>query len=267
MTILILKKAEKQLRRSSGWLLAVLLILAATSAFAAEAENGPQEGERFYTQADMARLVADALSAKTGDDPEAVAIEFASTLPTLRTPPGADPIVVEEISTDAPGRRFAARVAIPAGSGKVHRQTITGQLHRMAQVPVPVRAIGRGETIQAEDLEWVLLKDSRVGSSVVVDAAGLVGHSARGPLRPGTPVRGTQIRKPVVVAKGSLVLLTLDRPGMALSARARALEDGGVGETIRVSNLQSSTVVEGTISGPGRVDVSPGGSPQRRDGR
>jgi flagella basal body P-ring formation protein FlgA len=85
----------------------------------------------------------------------------------------------------------------------------------------------------------------------------------RSPLRPGAPVRATQIRKPVAVAKGSLVLLVLERQGMALSARARALEDGGVGETIRVSNLQSSTVVEGTVTGPGRIDVSILGRPQK----
>ena len=254
------------MRKSTARFLSVLLLLASASASAADAEGALTGGERLYTQEDMARLVAEALAAK-GEDPDTLGVEFSSSLPTLRTSADAEPIVVEAVSTDASGRRFAARIAMPTGSGNVHRQTITGQLHRLAQVPVPARAIGRGETIQAEDLEWVRLKDSRLGTSVITDAAELVGHSARGPLRPGTPVRATQIRKPVVVAKGSLVLLALDRPGMALSARARALEDGGVGETIRLSNLQSSTVVEGTITGPGRVDVSPSGRARKGDSR
>lgn len=244
--------------RCIGGLLILILVIA--PAFAADPWSG--EGKRLYTQEQMARLVAEALADK-GGDPDAIAVEFSPALPTLRTAADAAPIVVEEVTTDASGRRFAARVAMPIGSGNIHRQTLTGQLHRLAQVPVPARAIGRGETIQAEDLDWVQLKDSRIGTSVVTDASELVGHSARSPLRPGTPVRATQIRKPVVVAKGSLVLLVLERQGMALSARARALEDGGVGETIRVSNLQSSTVVEGTITGPGRIDVSLLGRPQR----
>jgi flagella basal body P-ring formation protein FlgA len=250
------------LRKSSGRFLAALLFLASASASAAEPEP---DGGRLYTQDDMARLVAEALS-DGGDDPEALSVEFANPLPTLRTPPGAEPVVVEDVSTDVSGRRFAARVALPVGSGNVHRQTLTGQLHRLAQVPVPARPIGRGETIQAEDLEWVRLKDSRLGTSAIVDADNLVGHTARGPLRPGTPVRATQVRKPVVVAKGSTVLVVFERQGMALSARARALEDSGVGETVRVSNLQSSTVVEGTVTGPGRVDVSVPGQ-TRRGGR
>lgn len=268
MTFFTLKKAKKGLYSSLGHRVAALLILAiAATAAAADpgADPGAQEGERLYTQEDMARLVAAALEGK-GVETESISVEFSPALPTLRTPVLAEPIVVEDVSTDASGRRFAARIAMPIGSGNIHRQTFTGQLQRLAQVPVPVRAIGRGETIQAGDLEWVRLKDSRVGTSVIVDDALLVGHTARGPLRPGTPVRATQIRQPVVVAKGSLVLLVLERPGMALSARARALEDGGVGETIRVSNLQSSTVVEGTITAPGRVDASLGGSP-RRGGR
>ncbi len=255
MTFFTLKKAKKDLYRSLGRCVAALLVLIIASTAAAEPGPGFAQGERLYTQEDMARLVAEALAAK-GADADAIAVEFSPALPTLRTAADAEPIVVEEVSTDASGRRFAARIALPIGSGNVHRQTVTGQLHRLAHVPVPVRTIGRGETIQAEDLEWVQQRDSRLGTSVITEASGLVGHSARGPLRAGAPVRATQVRRPVVVAKGSLVLMVLEREGMALSARARALEDGGVGETIRVSNLQSSTVVEGTITGPGRVDVS-----------
>jgi flagella basal body P-ring formation protein FlgA len=260
MTIFTLKKAKNHLRSFTGQVLAALLLLVVPVGLAAD--PWPAEGERLYTQEHMARMVAEALADK-GGDPDAVAVEFSPALPTLRTAADARPIVVEEVTTDASGRRFAARVAMPIGSGNIHRQTLTGQLHRLAQVPVPTRAIGRGETIQAEDLEWVQLKDSRIGTSVVVEASELVGHAVRSPLRPGAPVRATQIRKPVVVAKGSLVLLVLERQGMALSARARALEDGGVGETIRVSNLQSSTVVEGTVTGPGRIDVSILGRPQK----
>jgi flagella basal body P-ring formation protein FlgA len=252
----------KDLPRTCGRCIGGLLILILIIAPAFAAGPWPAEGERLYTQEQMAHLVAEALAEK-GGEADAIAVEFSPALPTLRTAADAAPILVEEVTTDASGRRFAARVAMPIGSGNVHRQTLTGQLHRLAQVPVPTRAIGRGETIQAEDLEWVQLKDSRIGTSVVVASSDLVGHSVRSPLRPGTPVRATQIRKPVVVAKGSLVLLVLERQGMALSARARALEDGGVGEIIRVSNLQSSTVVEGTISGPGRVDVSVLGRPQK----
>jgi flagella basal body P-ring formation protein FlgA len=260
MTIFTLKKAKNHLRSFTGQVLAALLLLVVPVGLAAD--PWPAEGERLYTQEHMARMVAEALADK-GGDPDAVAVEFSPALPTLRTAADARPIVVEEVTTDASGRRFAARVAMPIGSGNIHRQTLTGQLHRLAQVPVPTRAIGRGETIQAEDLEWVQLKDSRIGTSVVVEASQLVGHAVRSPLRPGAPVRATQIRKPVAVAKGSLVLLVLERQGMALSARARALEDGGVGETIRVSNLQSSTVVEGTVTGPGRIDVSILGRPQK----
>lgn len=258
------QKTEKDLHCFIGGLIPALLLLTTLSAHAAEVDGTLQESETFYTQEDIARLVAGVLPDRDGD-PDAVSVEFTPALPTFRLPAGAGPIVVEDVSTDAAGRRFAARIAMPAGSGNIHRQTITGQLHRLAQVPVPTRAIGRGETIQAEDLEWVRMKDSRVGTSVIVDAADLVGRTARGPLRAGTPVRATQVRSPVVIGKGSTVLLVFEREGMALTARARALEDGGVGETIRVSNLQSSTVVEGTVSGPGRVDVSLAGPPRRGD--
>ena len=99
-------------------------------------------GRQTYAavQAFGARAVAEAL-AERGQDPEALSVEFTNPLPTLRKPPGAEPVVVEDVSTDAAGRRFAARIAMPLGSGNVHRQTLTGRLHQLAQVPVPVREL------------------------------------------------------------------------------------------------------------------------------
>ncbi|HRK96227.1 MAG TPA: hypothetical protein PK694_07900, partial [Rhodospirillales bacterium] len=61
------------MRIFTGWFIAVLLILAAASAPAAEPAQGLEDGERLYTQEDMARLVAEALAAERGEDPEALA--------------------------------------------------------------------------------------------------------------------------------------------------------------------------------------------------
>jgi flagella basal body P-ring formation protein FlgA len=74
-------------------------------------------------------------------------------------------------------------------------------------------------------------------------------------LRPGEPVRASEVQRPVVVPKGGLVTLVLTTSGMQLTARGRALEDGGEGDAIRVANAQSHTLVEGIVSGAGRVTI------------
>ena len=76
-------------------------------------------------------------------------------------------------------------------------------------------------------------------------------------MQPGRAIRSTDVRRPVLVEKGSLVTMSLDRPGMSLSARGKALDNGSEGDTVRIANAQSSNIVEARVTGPGRVTVTP----------
>lgn len=234
--------------------------LAACLVFAAIVVAAPADGvaneapTRLAGSGEIAALIAEALAGDDGDA-DALGVELADPLFAMAVRGDSGAVVVEDVARDPGGRRFAARLAAGGGEAPIRRQIVTGRVHRLAEVPVLGRPIGRGEIIAAADVEWLRLKDSRLGSSTIVDADDLVGLSARRALRPGVPVRASQVRKPVVVAKGSQVTLFLDGPGLALSARGRALEDGGRGEIVRVSNLQSNVVVEGAVAGPGQVRV------------
>lgn len=54
-----------------------------------------------------------------------------------------------------------------------------------------------------------------------------------------------------VVRRGETVTLQYAAPGLSLSMRARALEDGAVGDTIRFLNTSSNRTIEATVTGPG----------------
>ena len=72
----------------------------------------------------------------------------------------------------------------------------------------------------------------------------------------GQPIREGDLRAPIVVARGSLVGMTLTTPNMVLTAQGRAIEDGAMGQVIKVMNTQSKTTVDAVVEGPGRVVVS-----------
>ena len=63
------------------------------------------------------------------------------------------------------------------------------------------------------------------------------------------------ISRPKDIAKGQLVMMVLSTPSMRLTTKGKALESGATGDTIRISNSQTSTVIEGVITGPGQVRV------------
>jgi len=66
----------------------------------------------------------------------------------------------------------------------------------------------------------------------------------------------TDLMKPEIVARNETVTLIYQAPGVTLTLRGQAQEPGALGDTIGVLNVQTKHVVQGVISGPGKVTVS-----------
>jgi len=105
------------------------------------------------------------------------------------------------------------------------------------------------------DIEWTQVHAGRLNGTVILDAAGLIGMTPRRLLRPGVPVRASDVEEPVIVSKGSLVTIAVRTDLMTLTARGRAIEDGAQGKAIRIMNVQSKKVVEAVVVDAGTVVV------------
>ncbi len=121
------------------------------------------------------------------------------------------------------------------------------------RVVVPNRDIARGETISEGDLVYGTIPANTVFSGIVTSVDALKGMQARRMLRANQIVRNDDVRHPVVVAKGSIVTMTFEAPGVTLTATGRALSEGGVGDTVAVQNPASFRQVSAVVTGPGAV--------------
>jgi flagellar basal body P-ring formation protein FlgA len=65
------------------------------------------------------------------------------------------------------------------------------------------------------------------------------------------------------VHKGDLVTVILNTASMQLTAQGKAVEDGAMGASIRVTNTQSNRVIDTVVSGPNQVVVGSGTMPSR----
>ncbi len=196
-----------------------------------------------------------------GIDPEGVEIELNNPLLRLHLPADAtETVEVEDLNYTAGDRRFNAILTIPGDGLNVRRVRVAGRVHRVSGVPVLARRVMRGEVIGARDIEWVQVRSGRIPHNTVLDAESLVGLSPKRTLRAGSPVRMSEVQEPLLVTKGAQVTLVLETESMTLTARGRSMEDGSRGDTIRVTNAQSHTVVEGVVSGAGTVTVSASGA-------
>jgi len=70
-------------------------------------------------------------------------------------------------------------------------------------------------------------------------------------LTPNTPLRSYDVKTAVLVKRGQEVQVTAgEGQGFSITMRAEALQDGGLGEQIRLKNVESGRSLSGVITGP-----------------
>jgi len=187
-----------------------------------------------------------------------VSIELNNRMMRLYVPGDSSAtMAVQDISYNPASRRFAANIIAPADSPAPTHTRVTGRVYRMLEVPVLNRDIARGSIIRARDIKWIDIRSKRARRNVVTEETDLVGMSAKRTLRRDAPIAASDIGQPVLVAKGSLVIITLKMPLMRLTSRGRAKESGVKGDAIAVLNTQSNKIIQATVIGAGQVTVTP----------
>lgn len=166
-------------------------------------------------------------------------------------------IAVRDLAYDPRTKRFQATIETPANSPSAVRTRVSGRVFATTQIPVLTRPVNRGQVISERDIEWQEVRGEAVRRDVATDLDQLVGQAPRHNLRAGVPVLTTDVQAPIAVTKGSLVTMVLKTDAMTLTTQGKALENGSVGDTIRIINTQSNHTVEAKVEGPNMVSVMP----------
>jgi flagellar basal body P-ring formation protein FlgA len=176
---------------------------------------------------------------------------------------GKPTIAIKDLVVDSRTERFNAVVEAPAGSPTSVKIRINGRILTTTRLPVLLRAMNRGEVITALDLGWEVVRDESLHQDMVVDPKRIIGMEPRQLLKANAPIRTADIQRPMAVNRNSLVTMILQTPFMTLTAQGTAMDDGGVGDTVRVTNKLTKQVVEAKVQGQGTVIVAAMMNPQR----
>ena len=72
----------------------------------------------------------------------------------------------------------------------------------------------------------------------------------------GKPLRAADLRSAVLIERGQPVVLAMERvPGLNISIKMTALEDGRFGEQIKLRNMESGKTTTGLVSGWAQVSM------------
>jgi len=170
-------------------------------------------------------------------------------------------VAVESLSVDPNSGRFTAMMIAPARGPVQARQQVAGRAVTLLDLPVPARRIMPGEVISIRDVDWIQVRDERGLGDVLTEAESLIGQTPRRTLPAGQPVRVRDVAAPITVGKNSSVSMIFETANMTLLARGRALQDGAVGDTIRVINTQSNRTIDAVVAAPGVVRIVRAGGP------
>lgn len=121
--------------------------------------------------------------------------------------------------------------------------------HLYAEDIVVNRNIRAGHLISASDIQ------TPQSTNALRRATMMVGKEAARTLYKGQAVSDGDVRSPTLVTRNSIVAMTFTKGSMTIDAEGRALEDGSIGDRIRVMNLGSKRVTTMTVSGPESVKV------------
>ncbi len=184
------------------------------------------------------------------------AISFDQTVRTLHIEADAKgPLEVAALSYEAQSGRFDVIFDLP--SSAVLRRLAphySGTAVATVDAVMVARPVERGEVLRTSDL--VIGRLPKRQGTAIGDMRAAVGWAARRALRPGDPLHETDLMKPLIVHRDDIVVIVYEAPGLRLTLRGKARQDGTLGAAVNVVNMESKRLLQGVVSGPGRVTVS-----------
>lgn len=214
-----------------------------------------ERASRLIGRSEVENMLSERMIAEGGDASSRVVLSnpsFRLHLPTTETVV----LGLDQFNLDPSSGRFTSMLTW--GTGADDRMRMSGRFERMSDVPVLSNRAMRGDLISQSDIEWIKLPEARLSRTALTDVEHIVGMAAKRAIQPGRPITLGDVRRPLLVNRGETVTMVLTTPSMQLSAKGRALQAGSKGETIRITNLQTNTVIDAVITGPGqaRVDMA-----------
>lgn len=148
------------------------------------------------------------------------------------------------------------QVGIRCASPKPWTLYITAKIGVYKQVVSAKRPLLRGATLEPQDMELVREDISSLHRGYLLKTAQAVGKVLRQNLSPGSVITLSQLKTPLAIRRGQKVTLLAETGGIQVRMSGTAMQDAATGDLIRVKNLTSKRIIEGTVLKNGTILVS-----------
>ena len=142
-------------------------------------------------------------------------------------------------------------VNVNAGQATASAPRANGNTPVLHKVLVSKELLKRGTLITPDMFSYAEMPAAGMENQIISDTKLLKNMELVRDLTPNTPLRSYDVKTAVLVKRGQEVQVTAgEGQGFSITMRAEALQDGGLGEQIRLKNVESGRSLSGVITGP-----------------
>ncbi len=141
-------------------------------------------------------------------------------------------------------------------NGHSNRFEVKGKFEKIRQIPVLSRSLEKDEKITTSDIAYIGIEERKLRRGYVTDENALIGKVAARGIAAGKPVMPSLLASEKVISKGAMVTAIYKSELLQLSDSVLAMEDGAVGEVIRLKNTNSNKVIHGKVTAANTVELT-----------
>lgn len=150
-----------------------------------------------------------------------------------------------------PNTRFLGHTPVEItfnpGTSSQKRVWASAYLEVLGPVVVVKRPLTRNHVLRAEDIGVEMRDLTRVPAGAMRDPKAVVGQRLKRTVGVGAVLRSGLLEKPLAVKRGDVVRLLIETERLKITALGRVDGRGGVGDTVRVINLDSKKRLYGEV--------------------
>ena len=216
---------------------------------------------RVVTAAEIDKVLRDALIAAGA--PSDAHLQPATYDAPMVAVDGHSDLSAQQVSFDSAHGLFSIVVQIDDGSGDPRTFRLSGHVGRDVPVVVAAHDMQGGETVGAADVRIasVIQPVGRDQDDYAHDPSTLIGLTLRRPLEAGQPVRPRDTVRLPLVRRGGMVRVSLVSDGLVLAATLRAMQNGAIGDDIRLVNPVSGAIIVARLRADGSAEAQAGSMP------
>lgn len=159
-----------------------------------------------------------------------------------------------EADNKIPRGSFARKLTVLSDEGVENVFWINGQIEIKKKVPVLLRSVSMNARLTEEDFELVL-RDVTLATDSVPSIKEIVGQKVKFSMYANDIIWSNSLMREKAVQRGDVVKVFIGDSNWQVSTQGVTEQDGFIGDTVNVRNLQTRRVITGRVVGGGEVEV------------